>query len=326
MKMLLMRETGRAVARRGGGIYRSGVEIARSLSARGWQVHTHRVQDPLEEVPEGCDVAWFYGGTYEHVDQAVKLCTEAGVPLVINSSYNPSGPRVKNLIGWWERWGRHPLVFFGVWAHPPLFDPRLEDMAPQLVFLPKILRLPQSAGVRPFKQRTGFAMGDLVKMQMPDMVRGLDVQKVVSLLRERWPDEPVFFIEQHRADEPVYEGATLVPYQNNIHNWLGQRRLFISLVVNETFAMVPMEAQTVGTPVIYRHMPQSLTETVGQSGLMYRDEHDLIDCVEALMSDSSAWDRYSRAGQFNVRAHQHYDVGMDIALRNLIRRARREDQ
>jgi len=128
-------------------------------------------------------------------------------------------------------------------------------------------------------------------------------------------------IEQHKKTDPTLPGTRLVPYQKDLLTWLGNRKLFISLVVEETYAMVPMEAQSVGTPVLYRHMPQSLTQTIGQSGLMFHDEKDLLHLVDLLLSDNTLWQAYSRAGLHNLEAHQHYAAGMDIGLRRVIRRA-----
>jgi len=320
MKLLLIREQGRAVAARGGGIYRSGVAIEGALTRLGWSVQAHRIFDPLPAMPE-VDVALFYG-PFTHLDNVATQALAHGTPLVFVTGFYPKKHRVRQLHRWWGQWGKSPLVFFGVWSYSAEYMPPLRDLAPQVVMLPKSLR--SFAGdPPPWKERHGITFGDLKKAHRTSLCPGIDVERAIALIRERWPEEPLLFFEQHPTDGPVYEGTWVVPYQTDLLGWLSRRKLFVSFVTHETYAMVPTEAQAAGTPVVYRHMPQSLTETIGQTGLMYRDHQDLLDCMDLLLSDQARWEAYSRAGRLNSAAHQHFDVGLDVALRRIIKLAQR---
>jgi len=319
VNMLLIREQGKAARSRSGGIYRSGQEIERVLLERGWEVVTHHDKVPLTEVPVGTDVVWFYG-KYDEVDHAILAAFTAKVPIIVTSSYNNTLNRMRWIIGKWQFWRRVPLLFFGLWSYLPLFDPMMREVNEQMVMLPKTLR--QGVKSRPFRRRKGFAIGDMVKLQMEWLTAGMDIERTVALLREAWPDEPVISFEQHNHGWDPIPGVELVPYQKDLLGWLSGRKLFISLVVGETYAMVPMEAQSVGTPVLYRHQPQSLSQTIGQTGLPFRDDDDLLAGVDFLLRSPGAWKAYSDSGLHNSNAHQHYAVGMDFALRSVIRRSK----
>jgi len=190
-----------------------------------------------------------------------------------------------------------------------------------MVMLPKTFRAP--AAKMPFADREGITFGDFKKAVRADLFTGIDPELVIAKVHERFPDEPLLFFKQHYTPKSIFPGTQVVPYQENLPAWLSRRKLFISLVVGETYAMVPIEAQSVGTPVLYRHMPQSLTETIGQSGIMFRDEKDLIDIMEFLLSDEEAWTAYSEAGRHNFHSLQHFKVGMDLALRRVVHKTRR---
>ena len=318
MKLLLIREMGRAVARRKGGIFRSGVEIERSLRGVGWDVESHRDKSPLPDKLDA-DVLWFYG-SYNLVDDAVSKAIASGIPIVVNSSFNNNASRARWMVEHWRRWGSSPLVFFGVWSSLVQFDPRLRLLHQQLVMLPKTLR--HGTPNAKLANRSGIALGDLAKLQMQTLTRGFDIPRALARLQETWPDEPLICFQQHTTNEAPYPGVQLVPYQADLLDWLSQCKLFISMVVEETYAMVPMEAQSVGTPVLYRHMPQSLSQTVGQTGLLFRDEEDLLEAVGFLLGNPKAWLAYCRAGIYNSKAHRHYGIGMDIGLRSVVRRSK----
>lgn len=318
MKLLFIREQGRAAARRAGGIFRSGQEIERVLVGRGWSVTTHRDKSALTAMPD-VDVAWHYGA-YDEIDRAVEQAVTAKVPIIITSSYNNGISNTRWMHTKWQEWGQSTLVYFGLWSHLPMFDTELLKMRDQLVMMPKTLR--QGVKNPKFKRRNGFAIGDMVKLQMSHLTREMDIPRAVGRMREAWPDEPVLAFQQHNHGWHPIPGVTVIPYQNDLLGWLAHRKLFVSLVVGETYAMVPMEAQSVGTPVIYRHQPQSLSQTIGQTGWLVRDEDDLLEGIEFMLRVPGAWGAYSRAGLHNSNAHQHYAVGLDLSLRSVIRRSR----
>ncbi len=320
MKLLLIREQGRAAKRRSGGIYRSGIEIVRVLRERGWAVETLRDKSPITSIPKDVDVVWHYGA-YNYMIEAVELCTAASIPIIVTSSFTNGRDIAKLLNRWWAEWGSHPLVFFGLWSHLPMFDSRIAPIAKQTIMLPKTLR--QGAEGPPLKDRSGIALGDLTKLQMGRVMSGFDFEQACARLREEWPDEPLLCFQQHTPLRPPPPGVTLVPYQKDLLSWLSKRKLFISMVSGETYAMVPMEAQSVGTPVLYRHQPQSLSQTIGQTGILFRDIDDMIDGARFLLDDESAWSAFSQSGRHNSAAHQHYGVGMDLALRSVIKRSQR---
>jgi hypothetical protein len=92
---------------------------------------------------------------------------------------------------------------------------------------------------------------------------------------------------------------------------------------HETFSMVPAEAQSVGTPVLYRYMPQSLGPHLGFTGYCYSNLDELVMGAVVLYSHQQVWRQLSEAGRANARArgHQHVGGALDLALRKVVLRS-----
>ena len=97
----------------------------------------------------------------------------------------------------------------------------------------------------------------------------------------------------------------------------------VSLVQFATFEMVPLEVASLGVPVVYPEMPQSLGEYLGLSGFAVRSPEQLERVLPVIYSDPIVWRSLSQAGierawssELNRLAGQTYLRIIDIVERN----------
>ena len=214
-------------------------------------------------------------------------------------------------------------VYMGVFTHSARHDPRMHKVIDRLVAIPKTLRTGKP--VASFAERKGICIGEIAKIARARIVRGLDVTAAVEALRESLPEVPIYAYSQYRtAHTPVPKGVEVLAYQqDNFLKRLGQLRLYVSLVRHETFAMVPLEAQSMGTPVLYRHMPQSLSEYIGHTGYLYESIEEMVTGAQMLCWNAKFWHQLSKAGMANAQAHSAAVAGaaLDFALRKVVFRS-----
>lgn len=313
---------GRLRKNRGGGIARSARLIAEALVAAGDRVTLQDVREPLTELPPETDVVWHYGDL-DGIEVHQEVALRADVPFLVNSGFDDTTEqieRMQRLLTRWDPTGARP-IFWVVFTTGVLADPRLRGLAGRVVALPKPIRadLPEPP---PFSAREGVCVGELAKLGRERLVRGLDIDEALRGLREALPGVPLFAYDQYgTAETRVPEGVIRVPAPGDgFGAWLARLRLFVSLARHETFAMVPMEAQLAGTPLLYRPMPQSLTEYAGHAGFPFASVRELCVGARKLYVDRRAWETLSQAGHLSARARALPLVGsaLDLALRKLV--------
>jgi len=82
-------------------------------------------------------------------------------------------------------------------------------------------------------------------------------------------------------------------YRKDLISRIGEFRLYVCLINKETFSMVPAEAQSVGTIVLYRNMPQSLNSYFYYSAYMWESTDDLINVIRKIYYDENVWNELS---------------------------------
>ena len=287
MKLLFIGHSG---PRNLGGIARTAQLVKQNLELLGWEVEFGRCRRPPRG-PYKADVVWVYGET----DKIPEILRAASCPVIINMPLTHTKQRFERSVALFDSW-KHPRLYMGTFTHGTA------ARHSRLLALPKQIRSP--APGLPFAQRKNIFLGDLAKNRRPALVGGFDVDKFCALARARVPQAELVFVEQytgHRVAAPKH--ARVIPYTDTLMEALATYRTMCSLVAGETFAMIPAEAQACGTPVIYRHMPQSLTEYFGHSAVCARDEQDMADWLGMIYNDEAEWTAWSGAGINNARAY-----------------------
>lgn len=316
---------GRTHKRTSGGIARSAKLIADALESVGDSCRLRSVTEPLTDIPSDTDVIYHYGD-YDHIEQHVGAAAEAGVPIVINSSYDGLADRRRWLIDQMASWAEQG-AYLAVFSRAAAGDPRMRKIASRLVTIPKTIRVNAGAEPRPFGEREGICIGEIEKLNRPRLWRGTDRDALIEAVRHAAPEATLYAYNQYGGDAPTpIAGVEVVSERKHADfmSWLGNRRLFVVIARNETFAMPPAEAQQVGTVCVCPSMPQSLDEHLGMTGPLYAydDPGDLAGVVRTLYNHERVWSQLSRASVLNGRARSAAHVGgaLSIALRRVAAR------
>ena len=299
--------------------------IRQALASVGDEVILREVTELLTDIPQGVDLVWHYGD-WKWVDQQVAASVQAGVPIVVNSTYDDHADRRKWMAERLDEWdpGNSGLVYMGVFTNEAELDVRMSKIASRIVAIPKTVRA-EDVSI-PFDKREGICLGEVEKLGRVRLVSGIDVQAAVDRLRRELPGVPLSVYNQYGTRGTKNpKGTNKSPYKDKgFLTWVAKHRLFISLVRHETFAMVPAEAQSVGTPVLYRYMPQSLGPHMGFTGYRFDTLDELALGAIVLYSNPRVWERFSDAGRLNAlaRGQQHVGGALDLALRKVVLRAK----
>jgi hypothetical protein len=326
--VLLVGRTGR---NKGGGIARSAQLIVKALESVGDVCRLRSVQEPLTDIPADTDLVWHYGDL-THIDQMVAASREAGVPILINSTLDDRADRrnfMHTQMAGWDPKGRGD-VFFAVFSHAAEHDVRLHKLGARLCAVPKTIDIAGDiwSSTHGFDERAGICLGELEKLRRSRLVAGIDVDEAVRALMGACPGARLTVYDQYgTVGTTPPEGVTVVPKMGQrkaFFQWLGEHRLFVSLVRHETFAMVPAEAQAVGLPVLFRHMPQSLSEHLGMTGHCFDSVHELVEMAGCLYHSKRHWMKASTASRHNAHARSVGTIGcaLSLSLRRLLVRAR----
>jgi hypothetical protein len=279
---------------------------------------------PPGELSPGIDLIWIYGGNFDIVPSYAERARAKRIPILVNSSYDGTSQRTNWIIQSVRAWDPDDTknVFVSVFTHAAEFDPAFRSIRDQIISIPKTLRC-GTLPLTPFEKRDGICIGELAKTFRSRLTGKLDTETIINLLP---PDIPVVSYAQYGTNEPIPKRIVVAPYQDDMLNWLGQFRLFLSLISFETFTMVPLEAQSVGTPVLYRHMPQSLSQYIGHTGFIYRNEEELLGNIDALYNNKNLWERASQMSVHNAQAHQvqYLAVPLYLSLQQVIHRFQRK--
>ncbi|SFW62066.1 MULTISPECIES: glycosyltransferase [Desulfovibrio] len=309
-----------------GGIYKSCKLIKKHLEQIGHSVVEHDVHHPFNDRLEKFDLCWIYTGDpnrpdFESVDEKVEILKNNSIPTVINLSYNLVKDRsdyiVKKILEY-NRGDQTP-VLAAFFTESASLDETFSSIFDYTCVLPKTLVYENVIVNSPFKNRKGICIGDASKVSNPSIVGG-DAQIWVDALKKKSPDIEIYVYKQY-SGKNLIKGVTYAPYMpEKFGNWLSERKLFVCLNKFCTFEMVPCEAQHFGTPVIYRHMPQSLSEYLSITGFSVRTPNELAEIVSWLYNDEEAWNSLSMSSQYNAKS-KHIDF-LSYVIEGYIRLAK----
>ena len=325
MKILFVRRGGRTHRRRSGGIIRSGDMITNALEGLGSRVLSHSDATPVPEIPPDTDLLWVYGGD-KHLKEAVDQARAADIPILLNSTYDGTRERAAHIMHQLDEWDpdQRKDIFMGVFTPEAEFAPEFAGRHDQIVAIPKTIR-GYTGKTKSFGARSGICVGELGKTFRARLHGNLNVKRIIeTLLAEGYP---VSAYKQYGTEAEIPEGLHVEPNEKDedkFFEFLGGFRLYILLTPHCTFEMVPIEAQSCGTVVLYPYMRQSLAQYIGHTGVMYRNEEELLEMVRAIYDNEDHWSAGSRSGVLNAGAHQISLQGPALlrALQGVIRRYR----
>jgi len=314
---------GRTKRRLDGGLARSVRMIQADLGSLGNSVVLQSCNEPLaEEHLDGADLVWHYGDE-QHLEQQRRVCAKRGVPLLVNSLFDGTVDREVSI----ERRAEGTDDYFVVFTEGA--RDRLSAVPRhRLVVLPKTVRSLEADGEELYLgSRRGICIGELAKLRRERLVHGIDVCEVVQAIRRVLPTEPILTYGQYTTKEHLpFEHTQNIPKPGDgMSEFIRSLRLCICLTAWETYSMVPAEAQSVGVPVIYRRMPQSLSEHIGITGVAANSAEEVAMAAYRLLSSPVTWRHYANAGLLNhaSRARPAAALAMDMELRRLLMRRRK---
>ena len=320
MKILISARVGK---RQRGGLKWSAYLIQRSLEAAGCQVTLHNCRTPLpKDKLQDIDIVWWYG-ELNHLEEALKNTSDLNIPVMVNSTYDNRHSvivRLKNFMREWRVINQHTaLTVFTQQAKDILLGHFDRDSDIQVI--PMVCKTAKTPPDSPFGIRKGVFIGDLQKAFMPRVVGKYPVEENLQKIHDM--GIPVHGVRQYDLFSRIPEFITRVPYTVDFTELLSQYRIMISFSQFESFGMIPIEAQSAGTPVLYRSMPQSLDSCIGETGIVFEDESNLLECVDALYHDEDLWTEWHNKSVENSKP-LHWDnqskivaEAFEIAFKNM---------
>lgn len=293
-----------------GGIYKSCHLIKEHLSALGHDVDIHDTQNPFAKALEKkYDLCWIYPGDPERpdfssVEDKIYELKSRGIPVIVNLSYLYSEDRtiwIRNKIRDLNAKGTTP-VLGAVFTETAANDPLLKDVRDYICVVPKTILPTPCERYYEFGEREGICLGDATKLGNAKVIGG-NVNKWIDVIHNRLPHVNLYAYKQYQGNNPHPKIKYAPHMKENFGDWLAQRRIFICLNVHLTFEMVACEAQSYGTPVIYRHMPHSLSEYISATGFATRSPDEMAEMVAWLYNNKNSWNKMSQASLNNGKAN-----------------------
>lgn len=318
-----------------GGILRSTHLTADVLRGFGVPVHLEDIVtgSPKDLGGFAADLVMVYVGDPERADFAqveeiVRHHAALGRGVVVNLTLEGTHARSAQVAAWLEEWdaafpGRVVALTF---AHSARMMAGLERVQDHLIELPKTIAIPPPPTAT-FEGSHGVFVGDVAKLVQPHLLGGGPAREWIDAIREALPGVPLFGVRQYTPlTEPDFELDETWPFlKHDLSERLTSARLMVAPVKHLSFEMLPVEAMGLGLPVVYRDMPQSLSEYIGLAGVRIERPRDLLDVLPPLYHDKAVWTGFSQAGALRAQSQEvrHASAQMYLQLRALWSRTRR---
>lgn len=268
------------------------------------------------------DVAMVYVGDperpdYKRVEEIAEKHAAAGVAMIMNLSVNGRQERsvfVRDKMLDWERRfpGAFSLMTFTVAARS---FPEFAAIQHMILEMPKTIRVPNPPFAQ-FHETSGVFLGDIAKLSDSDLTGG-DPLSWITSIREALPGVKLYGVRQYipRFEVDLRLDEVWDFMRGNFSEKLSRMRLMVAPTKYATYEMVPMEIMGLGVPVVYRDMPQSLSESIGLSGVRIEDQADLKSILPVLYHDPNVWADFSRGGKLRFQSQSMRYVGGPTYLR-----------
>lgn len=287
--------------------------------------------DPKNLSGNEADIVLIYVGDperpdFKDVERLIAHHAKSGRHVVVNLSYNGVPSRTNYIVQKMKKLRESvgSRIWLMVFTEAMLSSSDLEEIRDWLVVIPKTISLPDEP-VANFSNSEGIFLGDIAKLSNSSLL-GRPAADWISAIKRALPEVPLYAVQQYKPKEKVDLGIDEVwPFLtgDEFANRIGTVRLMVSLVQFATFEMVPLEVASLGVPVVYPEMPQSLGEYLGLSGFAVRSPEQLERVLPVIYSDPIVWRSLSQAGierawssELNRLAGQTYLRIIDIVERN----------
>jgi len=315
-----------------GGIYKSNHLIKDTLTTLGHEIVAIDSQSDDFKIEKGIDAVIVYPGDpnrpdFSHAEEKMNLARAQGIPACINISYNTNSERSRKIVKKIQQYNLNKdlaPVFLMTFTDVALSDANLLDIQDYIVSMPKTVvgDNSQNDNFPEFSKREGIVLGDATKLMNNDITGG-DITPWITACKRLLPHVKLYVFKQYGGKFAI-PGVETVPYmQEGFLDWVAQRRLFVCLNTITTFEMTPAEAQIVGTPVVYRPMPQSLSEYVGRSGICVSSPEEFAQMCAWLYNDEFAWNSYSNLSLKNAQTNklENLSIGLETSIRKIVFKA-----
>jgi glycosyltransferase involved in cell wall biosynthesis len=315
-----------------GGIYKSCHLIKNHLLAAGHFVEICDTQKDLSVYKlNSIDLCWIYPGDPERpdfstVDEKIQQLREKSIPTIVNLSYLYEEKRtawiakkIKSL-----NEGIGSPVFGAVFTESAANDPILSSVKDFICVVPKTILPTPSSAIPTFKEREGICLGDATKLGNSKIIGG-SINPWIEAIHRQLPHVNLYAYKQYQGENP-HPKIKYVPHmKDDFGDWLSYRKIFICANVHLTFEMVACEAQSYGTPVIYRHMPHSLSEYISATGIAVRSPDEMAEIVAWLYNNETAWNKISKSSVLNGESNNVnlLDASLEGYLYLALHRARK---
>ncbi|NYD76466.1 FkbM family methyltransferase [Arthrobacter cupressi] len=314
-----------------GGILKSCHLTASQLRVYGADVNLQDIEtgDPIHLGGSKVDLVMIYVGDPERpdfskVEEIVEHHAKAGRTVVINLSVNEKPSRYRSirskLLDWESSFGRR--VYLMVFTESMQSHPELATVAHLVVTVPKTLLLPASPSVT-FHNSSGIFVGDIAKLS-DDSLMSRPASEWLAAIRRSVPEAKIIAVRQYQPKYKVDLDIDEVwPFlREDFAARLSTVRAMVTPIKYATFEMVPVEVASLGVPVFYQNMPQSLSEYLGLAGIRIDTPGDLEEVLPIVYRDEMVWRSQSRAGRHRALSEdiQSTSGQMYMQLRRLISR------
>lgn len=294
-----------------GGILKSCHLTASLLQQFGVKVVLADIEtgDPENLGGEQVAVVMIYVGDPERpdfarVEQLVELHAGRGRVVVLNLSVNGKSSRNRHirqkLLEWEAKYANRVVLM--VFTEAMLEHPELDDVKHLLVPIPKTLSLPLPPAAE-FHSSEGIFVGDIAKLSDNGLMTH-PAAEWIKAIRSALPEAPIHAVRQYKPkyDVPL-DVDTIWPFlREDFSQRISKMRLMVTPIKYATFEMVPVEVASLGVPVVYQQMPQSLSEYLGLAGVQVRTPDELEAVLPILYRDPSVWRSQSRAGRLRAKS------------------------
>jgi len=297
-----------------GGILKSSHMIIDNLRAMGNCITPIEIDDGYNSFMEGCenaDLVWIYPGDPERpdfadIEKTITHLLKLNKKVLVNLSFNLAESRSKWMVKKVQEWNKisKNSLFIGLFTNSAAAHKDLEVIAENIVSIPKTLHYDNSVTSITFEKRNGIFVGDLQKLYNENIIGGR-VEEWLEAIKQALPDVDLYAVRQYGGKIDRDLGIKVIPYStDDWHQQLAQFRLCICLNLFSTFEMIPVESVGVGTPVIHRNMPQSLSEYLGQSSIEVTTPAELGEACKLLYHDRALWGDISHSGTLLAKSHK----------------------
>lgn len=287
-----------------GGVLKSSHLTADALRRFGTDVRLYDIEtgDTKEFGGFAPDIVIIYVGDPERPDFAtvealIRRHARGGKHVIVNLSIQGRHQRTEFAARKVEAWN---LEFDGK-VHLMVFTEAarglagLEGVSEHVVVAPKTLQLPPPPRAQ-FARTSGVFVGDVAKLADHELIGG-SAHAWIGAIRDALPGVKIYGVQQYKPKFSLdFEVDEVWPYlRDDFSSRLSGVRLMVAPVKFATYEMVPMEVSALGVPVIYRRMPQSLSETIGLAGAQVDEPAELAAVLPTLYHDPAVWRSFSQA-------------------------------